>query len=506
MRNGWLAGLLFLAGCGGSSGGDSGGGPSTAATPQSLCVSLNGQVFSTPDGNATVVSTSFNSISGNKPEHCQVLGSIPPALHFEMRLPSQWNQRVLYMGGGGFDGVIPLPHDLGFSQGYVTVGSDGGHPLGVDESWAFDTEKLNDYAYRSVHKTLTAARLIMQQRYGQGAVRTYFEGCSNGGREALIQAQRYPNDFDGVIARAPAWNIAELMLAGNKSMQQFFASVSTQLSSAKVATLSNAVLAACDGLDNLQDGIIGNAAACQFNPMVLRCAGADNDACLTDAQITTVNTLYAVFRFSNNVPYYIGWPAGGESDPVGWSAWVASQSNGLPSYSTRFIRYFLLNDPNYDPMIFVPENHLPEIVNRATLLDASATDYSMFRARNGKLILWHGTNDWAISFNSTALYYRDVVTAAGTQAAADQFVEFFPAPGVQHCGGGSGPDLVDLLTPLKNWVENGIAPSQQNMTSFKVNWSTLAITNTRPLCKYPRYPRYVGSGDPNAASSFACTL
>lgn len=217
---------ILLAACGGSKPSPTPGStPNPPATPQSLCSALNGQVFVTAEGNATVTATQLVAANSNGPEHCNVQGAMPPALRFEVKLPSNWNQRMLYIGGGGFDGAIPQPPGYQLQQNYVIVASDGGHTAsGGDESWALNSEQLNDFAYRSVHKTLSAARLIVQQRYGQAVLRTYFEGCSNGGREALIQAQRYPNDFDGIVARAPAYNFTWLLVAGNKTMQQFFAS------------------------------------------------------------------------------------------------------------------------------------------------------------------------------------------------------------------------------------------------------------------------------------------
>jgi feruloyl esterase len=296
------------------------------------------------------------------------------------------------------------------------------------------------------------------------------------------------------------------MLAGNRSARQFFSSAATQLSTAKIMTLTHAVLAACDALDGSADNVVSNPSACRFDPTTLRCAGADNDSCLTVPQLASVNTLYSVFRLNNDAQtaYYIGWPPGGESDPAGWPFWVASPTTGLPDFSTRFIRYFLQLGSNYDTRAFVPENHLPIILNRAQLLDASATDYSAFRARAGKLILWHGTTDWAISFNSTALYYNQIVAQAGGQAAADQFVELFAAPGVEHCSAGSGSDFADLLTPLRNWVENAIPPSQQQLLTAKLDLSTLKFSRVRPLCKFPRYPRFNGSGGADAPGSYSC--
>jgi feruloyl esterase len=480
----------------------------TAPTPASLCTALTGKAIPTADGTATLTGGRLVAATNDEPEYCEVRGKMPPDLKFEVRLPTQWNQRLLYVGGGGFDGAIPSPLGYQFKQGYATAASDGGHTgTGTsDESWALDPEKLKDFAFRSVHKTMGVARALLQLRYGQSAVRAYFEGCSNGGREALIQAQRYPNDFDGIIARAPAWNFTDLLLAGNQIARQSFTSNANQLSTAKIATLSNAVLAACDHLDGSLDRVISNPFACRFDPTKLLCKGTANDGCLTAAQVTTVNTLYSVFRYDNEArtPYYIGWPPGGESDPFGWAAWVATPGSALPDLSTRFIRYFLQLGANYDPLRFVPENHLQIILNRAQLINAAATDYSAFRGRNGKLILWHGTNDWAISFNSTALYYNQIVAGAGGQASADQFVEFFPAPGVQHCAGGSGSDFVDLLTPLKNWVENGTPPSEQRLISLKLNYSNLTFSRPRPLCKFPTYPRYIDSGSIEDPNSYRC--
>jgi predicted esterase len=501
---------MLASGC---KGGDSSE-PVSASTPQSSCASLSGRSIATTEGTATIASTQFVAAVGNEPEHCRVFGNMAPELHFEIKLPTNWNQRLLFIGGGGFDGAIPQPPGYQLQQNYVIVASNGGHNAnGTDELWAYDAAKLNDYAYSSTHRTLLAARGVIQQRYGQQAVRSYFEGCSNGGREALIQAQRYPEDFDGIVARAPAWNFTWLMVAGNQGMKRFFQSAATQLSAAKLTTLSNAVLAACDLHDNRADGIVSNVAACTFDPATLRCTGGDNDSCLTDAQIATVNSIYSPHTLNINgtaVPYYIGWPAGGESASGGWDFWRADLDNGLPDFSTRFIRYFLLQNPTYNAMNFTPELNLTTIQDREALIDAkidsnSNDNYTQFRNSGGKLILWHGTNDPAISYTSTALYYGQIVNAHG-QMGADQFAEFFPAPGVLHCFGGEGSDFVDLLTPLRTWVEAGTAPSQQNLVALKLRTQpTLSLTNPRPLCKYPRYPRYIG-GDANLASSYMCTM
>ncbi len=497
--------LLFVSACFILLNTCSGGGGGSSLTPQEFCDSLVGNVYSTAEGDATVDATQLVAATADNPEYCNVQGTMPPSLGFEIKLPTDWNERLLAIGGGGFDGAIPQPAGYLLNENYVTVASDGGHTAnGVDENWALDDEKLNDYAYRASHKVLLVAKKLIKKRYKQNALFSYYEGCSNGGREALIQAQRYPEDYNGIIARAPAFNFTWMMMAGNQNYQQIFSSAATQLSTAKIATLSDAVLDACDDLDNVADGIISNYAACSFDPSTLLCPGADADTCLTQDQIDTVNKLSGIYRLQDSTPYYIGWPSGGESDPLGWVYWIMDVNEGHSEYSKRFIQYFLQLGESYDPMDFVPDDNLPMILNRSALIDASSTDYSEFRALGNKLILWHGTNDWAISFFSTANYYNEIVAAAGGQANADEFVEFFPAPGVQHCFGGAGPDFVDLVSPLREWTENGTAPSAQDLFLLKFNFDTLSIENSRPLCKYPEYPEYNGVGDVTLFTSYSC--
>ncbi|KFE72483.1 tannase/feruloyl esterase family alpha/beta hydrolase [Hyalangium minutum] len=483
--------LLTLGGC-----------SSTPEPPPQLpCESFRGRTLE----EAQITGAELVAASGSMLEYCKVTGTLPPSLDFEVRLPTAWNEKTLYAGGGGFDGSIPST-DSYTSRGYASIASNGGHTADVvDASFALDAQKLNDFAYLSTHRVLPIAKTLIQERYGKSARKTYFEGCSNGGREALIEAQRWPEDFDGIISRAPAYNFVELMIAFNQITQQLV-KPGAHLPPEKLRLLGKAVLDACDAKDGVADGILSLSSACQFDPSVLQCAGADQDDCLTAVQVSSAKTIYSPTLLNGTV-INPGWPAGGEADPEGWGVWLTGDGNAILSVANFFgssmVKYFITRDPNFDPLTFEPNAWQSRINETVALVSANNPDLGRFRARSGKLILWHGGADPAISETGTAEYYKRVVQAAGGQAAADAFVEYFPAPGVNHCGGGAGADTVDLLTALENWVEKGVAPSQAKLVATKFN-QTGASVLSRPLCKYPRYPRYKGTGDIHSADSFTC--
>ncbi|HEX5748207.1 MAG TPA: tannase/feruloyl esterase family alpha/beta hydrolase [Archangium sp.] len=481
--------LLVLGGC-------------SDPTPRSRCETFRGRTLQ----QARITGAELVAASSPLPEYCKVTGTLPPSLDFEVRLPSVWNEKTVYAGGGGFDGFIP---DTGVYtvNGYATIGSNGGHTGDVlDASFALDAQKLDDFASLSIHRVLPIAKAIIQERYGKGAAKTWFEGCSNGGREALIEAQRWPEDFDGIIARAPAYNFVELLIAFNRNTRQLM-KPGASLSAGKLQVLGKAVLDACDAKDGVADGIISHPSACAFDPSVLRCTGAEREDCLTAEQEASVRTIYSP-TVLDGATINAGWPPGGEADPEGWAGWLTGNGNATLSagglFGSGMIKYFITRDPNFDPLTFDPNAWLPRINEMSALVSANNPDLGRFQARGGKLILWHGGTDAAISLNGTTTYYENVVQAAGGQAAADTFVEYFPAPGVNHCFGGAGADTVDLLTALENWVEKGVAPSQAKLVATKLNPQTGQSVLSRPLCKYPRHPRYKGSGDVNSADSFTC--
>jgi len=471
-------------------------------TPQEkACESLAGR---TVEG-VTLAGARLVAASGAVPEYCEVTGTLPPSLDFEVRLPSAWNDKTLFIGGGGFDGSIPSANGY-TARGYASIASNGGHAgSALDGSFASDPVKFDDFADLSTHRVLPVAKAVIREHYGRNSARTWFEGCSNGGREALIEAQRWPEDFDGIIARAPAYNFVELFLTFNRHAQQL-SQPGAALPKSKLEILGRAVLEACDAKDGLTDGIISNPAACQFDPTVLQCPGAEGDNCLTAPQVESVKTIYSPYLI-NGERLNEGWPPGGEADPDAWSLWTTGNGNTAFAGGTLFaqdlIRYFITQDPAYDALSFQATDWLSRIDEVSTRVSALDADLSRFRARGGKLILWHGGTDAAISQKGTEAYYEKVRQTAGGQEAADTFVEYFPAPGVNHCAGGAGPDNVDLIPALEAWVEGGPPPSQAGLVIRKLT-STGASTLARPLCKYPRYPKHNGAGDAALAESFTC--
>ncbi len=455
---------------------------------------------------ATLTQATRVPAQGPVPEYCRVRGELPPSLHFEVRLPTGWNGRTVYNGGGGYDGVI-FPADENLARGYASVASDGGH-TGTPAQGAFALEPgpLEDFASLSVHRVLPVARALIRAHYGQDATKTYFEGCSNGGREGLIAAQRWPEDFDGLVIHAPAHDFVSLMLAFNQHAQRL-AIPGALPSRAQLAHLGQAMLAACDAKDGLADGIVSHP-GCAFDPGVLQCQGPERDTCLTPAQVASARALAAPVVLDGQV-LYPGWPVGDAEDPGGWAAWRLEPGDFERSaghvLSRELIRYFITRDPGFDSLRFQPGAWRERIAEVTAQVSALDPDLSRFRARGGKLILRHGSADGIISPRGTDAYYEAVVRAAGGQAQADTFVEYFPAPGVHHCGGipGPGPNQVDWLSALETWVERGVPPSRTPLLAHKPD-ATGAPVLSRPVCKYPLYPRYSGSGNPNLAEHFTC--
>lgn len=476
------------------------------STPEGRCRAFLGRTFQ----GATVTKATLVPAKGTELEHCFVRGEMSRDLVFEIRMPTEWNQRTIFMGGSGFDGVITEasfhqahfgPRDGGH---YATIATNHGHGGGnwFDASFALDVEMLKDYAYLAVPRVLASAKMILGERYGDAfpKAKIVYEGCSGGGRQGLLEAQRYPDLFDGVIARAPAHAFTPLFMSFYKNAAQQ-ARPGASLLPAKVQAIGAAVLAKCDALDGLKDGIVAQPGACKFDPVELACTGVENDTCLTPAQVESARAYYAPSSFANGRYVSPGFPPGGES-PQSW--FVASGQYVNPLFD-GYVRYLVAQDAKSDPRTFDPAKNTARLDQLSAMLEAVDPDLSAFRAHGGKLLLWAGLNDWVISANNATAYYKAVVEKSGGQAAADQFVEYYTAPGVQHCAGGSGADVVDLVTPMFNWLEKGVKPSSSTLIASQFSMPPKPAPLSRPLCQYPRYPKYSG-GDPNKASSFACTL
>lgn len=501
---------LLLAGCG--SGSDDDEAPA-GVTAQQACNALSGKTIA----GATLAAVAVPA-SGALPTYCRVNGTIAPALNFEIRLPDAWNGKLHYGGGGGYNGSIPPLSVQALTQGYASVASDSGHQgSGLSAAFALtDTAAAQLFGSLSVPTVMSTALETVTAAYGVPPSRSYFEGCSNGGREALMNVQRYPNLFDGVIARAPAYNWVGFMGAFNRTAKAQ-AATGGAFSTAKTALLAQHVRNACDGLDGIVDGVVSHPAACMpatVDVAALRCpGGADTgDDCLSDAQLAVVTSWTTDAVFSGNGTFRnAGWNlTGNEDDPGAWSAWVTGGGNVTGALQFLFqdttVKNYLARDPAANSLTYTPwDQNQNALYAMAALNDATNADIRPFINSGGKLIVWHGANDAALSVNSTAEYVANMRNAVGA-ANADAATRFYVSPGVNHCAGGPGADSVDLLTTLDQWVTNGAAPA--TLTAEKRDASG-ALTFARPLCQYPLYPRYTGpANDPAAAklaTSYTCT-
>lgn len=540
-----IAGLLaaaMVAACGGSDGDDNDN--DNGVDAQQACSALAGKTI----GAATAASAVVVAASGTVPTYCKVSARIEPALNYEMRIPNQWNGKLHYGGGGGFNGFIQKIFDgtggtdldnhglnlEALKQGYINIASDGGHrgvipgAEAVDASWVLGNptaERL--YADLALPTVMSSAVEMVTTAYGMAPTKSYFEGCSNGGREALISAQRFPNLFDGIISRAPALNFTGSVGAFQINMRGILLNPTLNFTPAKVTLLASAVRAACDSQDGVADGVVSNPAACTFTAATaratLRCTGGldAGDSCLSDAQLAVVDTWTTPRTFSGR---YLNpaWPlTGNEDSPGNWDAWLfavagpgALAGSGAAQYLFAYggISGFVLRAPT-QPLAFLDPAgantltvDLDASANAGALaalsasLDATNADLRPFINSGGKLLLWHGGTDPALTIRNTNTYYQNVVSAVGGQAAADAFTRYYVAPGVNHCRGGPGADKSDLLAALDAWVSNGTAPGTLTATKLAANGST---QYTRPLCRYPQYPRYTGPANDAAAAALA---
>jgi feruloyl esterase len=503
-----------------------------AATPNCEAISNLALPGTTITDARSVAAGTFNPPDGkpipNLPAFCRVAGLIKPTndsnIQFEVWMPSaEWNGKFQGVGNGGFAGSINFAGMANaVSHGYATASTDTGHQgTAIDGTWALGRpEKIVDFGYRAIHETATQAKTIIHAFYGEAPRRSYFGSCSNGGRQALMEAQRFPEDYDGIIAGAPANYWTHLLTQAVWNIQATMQDPGSYIPASKVQAVESAALAACDSLDGVQDGVIDDPMKCHFDPSGLLCHGPETDSCLTAAEVGALKKIYAGPQDSKGHQVMPGFSPGGESGPGGWGLWITGPAPGKSlqfAFGTQFFGNMVYSNPAWDFRTFNVDQGLKAAEDKfAPVLNATDADLHRFHERGGKLILYHGWSDAAIPPVNAINYYQSVVAKMGAKNA-EPFLRLYMVPGMQHCGGGPGPNsfgaggvahtdpLHDMDAALERWVEEGVAPDRIIATKYKTDSDAASgILRTRPLCAYPKAAQWKGSGSTDDAANFAC--
>jgi feruloyl esterase len=448
---------------------------------------------------------------------CRVAGTVAPAIRFEVWMPTEgWNGKVLGVGNGGMGGYVNTPAmALGLARGFATAGTDGGHAgTPFDASWALGRpDLLVDFGHRATHVMTVAAKAIVAAFYGTAPARAYFMGCSSGGRQGLIEAERYPADYDGIVAGAPANPLTAMVVLGNWVSHAVRARPESVIPVAKLSAIARAVLARCDARDGVVDGVVDAPDRCPFQPRSLRCRRGtpESDACLTAAQVKAVKRLHAGPKRARPRWAFHGFLPGGEvaagsdlgpaGDPSigGWEAWMLGAPGLHHTIQDSFFKFAVFADADWDWRTFDFRRDAAFV--RRTLgdvLDARG-DLAAFRSRGGKIVMFHGWSDPAIPPLASVAYRRRVVRSLGRRDT-DDFLRLFMAPGMQHCAGGAGPNVFDPLEVLERWVETDVPPDVIVATRRTGG----VVDRSRPLCPYPQVAIWDGRGDSDVAASFSC--
>ena len=439
------------------------------------------------------------------PAFCRVAATIKPAADSEIKfelwmLASGWNGKFMGIGNGGYSGEIWYPFMTDpLARGYAVASTDTGHEGSVlDASFALGhPDKLIDMGYRAVHEMSVKSKAIIAAFYNQPPKLSYWNGCSTGGRQGLMEAQRFPADFDGIIAGAPANYMTHLSAHGIWIAQAVHTDDASFIPPAKLALIHNAVLDACDTDDGVKDGVLEDPTRCKFDPKALECKEVNAPSCLSAAQVEAARKIYApLTNPRTKQPIYPGLAHGSE---LGWSSFHAGP--GASPLSTAYFAYVVFKNPKWDyrTLNFDSDIALADKVDNGTL-NAIDPNLKGYFARGGKLLQYHGWADPGISPLNSINYYTSVLKASGSASKVQDSYRLFLAPGMDHCGGGEGPDRFDAITALERWVEDGKAPDQIIASRVRNG----KIDRSRPLCSYPEVAVYKGTGSTDDAANFTC--
>jgi feruloyl esterase len=510
---------------------------SASLTPQLTCASLVGlaippALLGSPTDVVAITSAVPTAATASLPAHCIVRGNANPhvgsngtqfSIGFEVRLPDQWSGRFSFQGGGGNDGSIGSAlgnstGDLGtLARGFAVVSTDGGHTGSSAASFGFDTQARIDHAYNAYDKSAVIAKALVNLYYGKFPDRSYFQGCSGGGRQGMMFTQRFPNYFDGVIAGAPAMRVATgASISAAWESQTYLAIAPTNgsgqrilsqsFSNADLALVSSSVLQACDALDGAVDGAIHNYQSCQYDPVVLQCTGVKTPTCLSADQVNALKQGFGGPRNSSAQALYFPWTFDAGISDSGWRSWkIGTSTTATPnSFFISLIQdataneFFTPPDPTFSMFNFNFDTDPARMVAEDAIYGTWADDQlAAYKAHGGKLLIYHGLSDPIFSAKESIDYINRLAANNGGLAATSGFARHFPIPGMVHCSGGPATSSFDSFAAIMDWVENGNAPAALIGTGTNP-------ARTRPICAYPTQAQYSGAGNVNDAANWVC--
>lgn len=465
--------------------------PDTTIT---LAQIVSAGAFTPPGGTQTI---------GNLPAFCRVAATLRPSsdsdIKVEVWLPAaNWNGKYQAVGNGGWAGSISYAAMAeALRRGYATSSTDTGHVGGTARDMLGHPEKLIDYSYRAIHEMTLKSKAITEKFYGNGPRLSYFVGCSAGGRQAMLEAQRFPTDFNGIIAGAPAVNTTPIYQAARLWIPNAtLGDPASNIPRAKYPMIHQAVVNACDAIDGLKDGLIDDPRQCRFDPGVIQCKDGDNASCLTAPQVEAARKIMTPVKHPRTGEVLL--PAMEPGSELGWGV----QAGGPEPYNNVYerLKYVIFKDPNWNWRTFNFETDLIKLDKLDDPANATDPNLNAFASRGGKLLIYHGWADQQVMPRSTITYYDSVQSRMGGAARTSTWLRLFMAPGMAHCRGGDGPGAFDAVTALEDWVERGKAPDRilaSHSTAGKVD-------RTRPLCPYPQVARYKGTGSIDEAANFVC--
>jgi feruloyl esterase len=432
------------------------------------------------------------------PAHCRVKLVLKPSsdsnINAELWLPAaDWNGKFLAVGNGGFGGAIQGYNDMqaALRRGYATAGNDTGHTAADGPNGMFalgHPEKIVDFSHRAMHEMVVTSKRLVDAFYSKPVQFSYYKGCSTGGRQGVMAAQRFPDDFDGIIAGALANRHIQMHTAGVARSIELYRHPQGAISAAKAEMVSKAIMNACDPT---KEGFVNNTRACTFDVAKLACStasGADTNSCLTPAEMKTVNTFYNGVKNSKGELIFSGQQI---TNPLP----ALAPPTGVPGGGYDTVRIWGFQNAEYDWKNFNLDRDMPTINAKVGFVDAVDPDLSRFKARGGKLLLYAGWADTSITPENTVLYYESVLQKMGKNQS--DFTRLFMVPGMAHCGGGAGPNTFDSIGALEAWREKGTAPAE--ITAFNPQTGL-----SRPVCPYPQYAKYKGTGNMKDAANWSC--